>query len=256
MGLFHWTSKREKEIQKQKEQIERQRDEICSLKKEFLSLEQEIEAKEEKITDLQSESDSLQRSIEFKVLELTNMNSLCSSVDFSYEENQNITEEKMDNLYSEYNMLSYRIILMKRWLDKYQNDLDEAKSDLDSYLKKHRDEIRIDLMHELYQRTTQCETTMLRHLSNDINTASLEEMRKQLRTQKHLMDYGILPSRVSVADFSIYKFCDEFIQLNITNLIREMKQTEWENIKSKIACVIGDVSFVLANTCGLSINED
>ena len=56
--------------------------------------------------------------------------------------------------------------------------LEQAKSDLDSYIKENRNEIRNELIHELYQRASQCESSMLRHLSSFVGNADIEEIRE------------------------------------------------------------------------------
>ena len=148
-----------------------------------------------------------------------------------------------------YNILRLRYSLIKGWMDKYEKDIELAKSNLDAYINDNRKEMHDEIMHELFQRASQCESTMLRGLSSFVENADIEEIRNQLKIHKHIIQRGLTVTTedyiISYPSHPIYTMCEDFIQLNIANIIKEMKFSDWESIKMKAMTLISRISDIL-----------
>ena len=256
------------EIDELKNQVVRQKNELYGLRhdKELLKEEvyreydEKIESKEEDLEFLDNRLKETQDRINFAVCELNNIKTVKGS-DFSMSWNDNPTKEEKEIIVNNYNVLQLRYNLIKTWMDKYEKDLEQAKSDLDSYIKDHRNEIRNELIHELYQRTSQCESSMLRHLLSHVENADVEAIRDELKFHNHIIKKGLLIR--SDEDYSlvkyplnpIYNMIEDFIQLNIANIVKEMKFSDWETIKMKVSTVISNVESILLGHTQVSFDS-
>jgi exonuclease VII large subunit len=145
-------------------------------------------------------------------------------------------------------------------MKRYEKDLEMAKSNLDLFIKERRDEIRNELIHEMYQRASQCESSMLRHLSSFVENADIEEIREQLKIHKHTIKLGL---RVSTEDsvikyplHPIYNMCEDYIQLNIANIVKDMKYSDWETIKMKVSTLISNIDHLLMSYTDTHFDDD
>lgn len=248
----------ENQIDELKKQVVIQKNELYGLQHNKEKLKQEvykeydekIESKEEDLEFLENRLKETQDRINFAVCELKNIKTVKGS-DFSMSWNDNPTKEEKEVIVNNYNVLQLRYNLIKTWMDKYENDIEQAKSDLDSYIKDHRNEIRNELIHELYQRTSQCESSMLRHLLSHMENADVGEIQNQLKFHNHIIKKGLLirsdedNSIIKYPLNPIYNMIEDFIQLNITNIVKEMKFSDWETIKIKASTVISNVQSIL-----------
>lgn len=259
MGLFDFFSGKEEELQRQQEIIEEKRREINSLNAKINSLNEKIEKKEEDLEYLDYRSSDLQSRINFAACELMNIEAL-KGVDMNILLNENPTKEEMAQASKMYHIMRFRNDLIKTWMDKYEKDLEYAKSNLDSFIKEHRDDIRNEIIHELYQRASQCETSMLRHLSSFVEKADIEEIRSQMKIHKHIVKLGLRitsdDSVISYPSHPIYNMCQDFIQLNIVNIIKEMKYSDWETIKLKITTLIKNIDHILLSYTETHFDDD
>ena len=248
MSLFDFFSGKDEELQKQQEILEDKTREVNSLTAKINSLNERIEKKEEELEHLDYRSKNLQNRINFAACELMNIEA-AKDDDINIMLNENPTKEEMAHALKMYNIMLFRYDLIKSWMDKYEKDLELAKSNLDSFIKERRDEIRSEIIHELYQRASQCETSMLRHLSSFVENADIEDIREQMKIHKHIVKLGLRittdDSVVSYPTHPIYNMCQEFIQLNIVNIIKEMKYSDWETIKMKVTTLIKDIDNIL-----------
>lgn len=250
-------------------QVVSQKNELFGLQhnKELLKQEvyreydEKIESKEEDLEFLENRLRETQDRINFAVCELKNIKTIKDS-DFSISWNDNPTKEEKEVIVEKYNVLQLRYNLIKTWMDKYEKDIEQAKSDLDSYIKEHRNEIRNELIHELYQRTSQCESSMLRHLTSHVENADVEAIREELKYHNHIIKKGLLVR--SDEDYSlvkyplnpIYNMIEDFIQLNISDIVKEMKFSDWETIKMKASTVISNVQSILLGYTQVSFDSD
>ncbi len=250
-------------------QVVSQKNELFGLQhnKEILKQEvyreydEKIESKEEDLEFLENRLRETQDRINFAVCELKNIKTIKDS-DFSISWNDNPTKEEKEVIVEKYNVLQLRYNLIKTWMDKYEKDIEQAKSDLDSYIKEHRNEIRNELIHELYQRTSQCESSMLRHLTSHVENADVEAIREELKYHNHIIKKGLLVR--SDEDYSlvkyplnpIYNMIEDFIQLNISDIVKEMKFSDWETIKMKASTVISNVQSILLGYTQVSFDSD
>ena len=248
----------EKQIIELEKQVVSQKNELYGLQHNKERLKQEvyrdfdekIESKEEDLEYLENRLRETQDRINFALCELKNIKAVKGS-DFSMSWNDNPTKEEKEIIVNKYNVLQLRYNLIKAWMEKYENDIVQAKSDLNTYIKEHRNEIRNELIHELYQKASQCESSMLRHLSSNVENADVEKIRNELRFHNHIIKKGLLIrndedySLVKYPLNPIYNMIEDFIQLNIANIVKEMKYSDWETIKMKASTVISNVQSIL-----------
>ena len=252
----------EKQVVSQKNELFGLQHNKEKLKQEvYREFDEKIERKEEDLEYLENRLRETQDRINFAVCELKNIKTIKDS-DFSISWNDNPTKEEKEVIVEKYNVLQLRYNLIKTWMDKYEKDIEQAKSDLDSYIKEHRNEIRNELIHELYQRTSQCESSMLRHLTSHVENADVEAIREELKYHNHIIKKGLLVR--SDEDYSlvkyplnpIYNMIEDFIQLNISDIVKEMKFSDWETIKMKASTVISNVQSILLGYTQVSFDSD
>ena len=266
-------SKRE-ELKQQDEELKKQivvqKNELYDLQNDkekakqtiLMELDEKVQEKEENIEDLNKELKEIQTKINFAICELKNIK-MAKDTDLSLiiTPNENPTKEEMEETAKKYDILRCRYYLAKPWMDKFEKDLELAKSNLDLFIQERRDEIRQELIHELYQKSSQCESSMLRHLSSSIEDADIEEIRNLLKIHKHTIKKFLPLNRfgeehvIFYSGHPIYQICSDFMQLNIVNIIKDMKFSDWETIKMKIAALISDINSVLFYT-DTKVNEN
>lgn len=228
----------------------------------LMELDDKVQEKEENIENLNKELKEIQTQIDFAICELKNIK-MAKGTDVSSITmlNENPTKEEIEEIAKKYEILRCRYYLVKPWMDKYEKDLELAKSNLDLFIQERRNEIRQELIHELYQKSSQCESSMLRHLSSSAEVADIEEIRNQLKIHKHTIKKNLPINRygeeyvISYSAHPIYQMCNIFMQLNIVNIIKDMKLSDWETIKMKIAALISNINSVLFYT-DTKINEE
>lgn len=127
--------------------------------------------------------------------------------------------------------------LIKENNSKNSIQLKEIREDVDGYLKQHKDKMRNELIHEIYQRCNTLEDRRLISLRNNIDDADLSmleeitwEPKKIVRNKRLVEENYILCNLQSI--------CEEFIDLNIGKITREMKSSDWKSTKLKIGSMI------------------
>lgn len=237
-------------LQHYKELIKR---EVCE------ELDEKIEKKEEDLDYLDYRLRDTENRLNLAVCELNNLEAV-KDLDTSIIWKENPSKEEMEQAVKAYNILRFRYDLVSSWMKRYEKDLEMAKSNLDLFIKERRDEIRNELIHEMYQRASQCESSMLRHLSSFVENADIEEIREQLKIHKHTIKLGL---RVSTEDsvikyplHPIYNMCEDYIQLNIANIVKDMKYSDWETIKMKVSTLISNIDHLLMSYTDTHFDDD
>ena len=237
-------------LQHYKELIKR---EVCE------ELDEKIEKKEEDLDYLDYRLRDTENRLNLAVCELNNLEAV-KDLDTSIIWKENPSKEEMEQAVKAYNILRFRYELVSSWMKRYEKDLEMAKSNLDLFIKERRDEIRNELIHEMYQRASQCESSMLRHLSSFVENADIEEIREQLKIHKHTIKLGL---RVSTEDsvikyplHPIYNMCEDYIQLNIANIVKDMKYSDWETIKMKVSTLISNIDHLLMSYTDTHFDDD
>lgn len=237
-------------LQHYKEMIKR---EVCE------ELDEKIEKKEEDLDYLDYRLRDTENRLNLAVCELNNLEAV-KNIDTSIIWKENPSKEEMEQAVKAYNILRFRYDLVSSWMKRYEKDLEMAKSNLDLFIKERRDEIRNELIHEMYQRASQCESSMLRHLSSFVENADIEEIREQLKIHKHTIKLGL---RVSTEDsvikyplHPIYNMCEDYIQLNIANIVKDMKYSDWETIKMKVSTLISNIDHLLMSYTDTHFDDD
>lgn len=237
-------------LQHYKELIKR---EVCE---EF---DEKIEKKEEDLDYLDYRLRDTENRLNLAVCELNNLEAV-KDLDTSIIWKENPSKEEMEQAVKAYNILRFRYDLVSSWMKRYEKDLEMAKSNLDLFIKERRDEIRNELIHEMYQRASQCESSMLRQLSSFVENADIEEIRNQMKIHKHTIKMGL---RVSTEDsvikyplHPIYNMCEDYIQLNIANIVKDMKYSDWETIKMKVSTLIRNIDNLLLSYTDTNFDDD
>lgn len=237
-------------LQHYKELIKR---EVCE------ELDEKIEKKEEDLDYLDYRLRDTENRLNLAVCELNNLEAV-KDLDTSIIWKENPSKEEKEQAVKAYNILRFRYDLVSSWMKRYEKDLEMAKSNLDLFIKERRDEIRNELIHEMYQRASQCESSMLRHLSSYVENADIEEIREQLKIHKHTIKLGL---RVSTEDsvikyplHPIYNMCEDYIQLNIANIVKDMKYSDWETIKMKVSTLISNIDHLLMSYTDTHFDDD
>ena len=134
----------------------------------------------------------------------------------------------------------YEINMIKEQIGEYVQELDEIKADITEYIKKHKDRIRLEVIHEIYQRANLCEDEALRHLRETIDGVNIDEIHHCLGLKKMLLKlpYKHNPQEWEFSEIYLGNLLNEFAQLNIIKIIREMKNSDWDTIKVKIGSLI------------------
>lgn len=134
----------------------------------------------------------------------------------------------------------YEINMIKEQIGEYAQELNDIKTDITGYLKEHRDKIRIEVIHEIYQRANLCEDETLRHLRETIDGVNIGEIQLSLDLKKMMLKPPYKVNRQESIYSRIYlcNLLNEFAQLNIVKIIREMKNSDWDTIKVKIGSLV------------------
>lgn len=139
---------------------------------------------------------------------------------------------------------TYEINTIQKEISKYTHELSEIKKDIDGYLKTHKDKIRFEMMHEIYQRFTICEDNTLKKMRENLDTVILTDLRELTSEDKEIVRNGCLVKEDRVL-YNLQKLCEEFIQLNIVKLTRKMKYSDWDSVKLEIGSMIQIVESLL-----------
>lgn len=131
----------------------------------------------------------------------------------------------------------FEVKTLKEAIAYYSNELHEIQEDIDGYLKTHKEKLRLEMIHEIYRRFTACEDDALRKLRLDIDGVNLIKMHESMWEDRNIFRNGWLIKEDGILS-NVQKMCEDFIQLNIEKLTREMKSSDWESIKLKIGSVI------------------
>lgn len=237
-------------LQHYKELIKR---EVCE------ELDEKIEKKEEDLDYLDYRLRDTENRLNLAVCELNNLEAV-KDLDTSIIWKENPSKEEMEQAVKAYNILRFRYDLVSSWMKRYEKDLEMAKSNLDLFIKERRDEIRNELIHEMYQRASQCESSMLRQLSSFVENADIEEIRNQMKIHKHTIKLGLRVSKEdSVIKYPlhpIYNMCEDYIQLNIANIVKEMKNSDWDTIKMKVTTLITNIDHILLTYTDTNFDDD
>ena len=125
--------------------------------------------------------------------------------------------------------------------------LNEVKSNVENYLRKHKEIIRYEIMHENYQRVLQNEDTTLRDMRQNILNVDIEELRERIKFERYLIKipdkiWGSVDAYyfgITQEECNLIPLINEFVQLNISKIVKEMKNSDWETIRLKIGSFVG-----------------
>ena len=145
--------------------------------------------------------------------------------------------------------------IIQEKIAKYSNELNEIKNNINRYLKTHKDKMRFEMMHEIYQRFTACEDDVLKKMRENIDEVSLVELQHSFDRweDRRIVRNGSLVKEEWILS-NLGDFCKEFIHLNIAKLTKEMKTSDWESVKLKIGSTIQIVESLLM-THGYTIDN-
>lgn len=143
--------------------------------------------------------------------------------------------------------------VIKEEISIYTNELNEIKRDIDGYLKSHKDKMRFEMMHEIYQRFTSCEDSKLKEMRENIDEISLTTLHDITRNDKAIVMNGCITQGGWIL-WSLKSFCNEFIQLNKDKITKDMKSSDWESVKLNIGSMIKVVESLLRDH-GYSISK-
>ena len=226
----------------------------------FEELDEKIEKKEEDLDYLDYRLRDTENRLNLAVCELNNLEAV-KDLDTSIIWKENPSKEEMEQAVKAYNILRFRYDLVSSWMKRYEIDLEKAKSNLDLFIKERRDEIRNELIHEMYQRASQCESSTLRHLSSFVENADIEKIRENLSFHRNIIKQGLLINKsegrtVKQPLHPFYNLLEDFVQLNISNIVKEMKNSDWETIKIKVSSLIFEVESILLQFTDVSFDDN
>jgi len=259
MSFFGFKSNKEKEAEIKSERKDNLIAEVNSLQQQIGKLNNQIEEKENSLKLLEGKLRDIENRINFSICEKAHIENVVDA-DISIVWKDSPTIEEMREAIKLFNITRSRYSIVKEWMDKYENDLDSIKKNIDTYMREHHEELRNEIIHELYQRASNCESSMLRQLSSFVENADIEQIRNQLKIHKHIIQQGLtITNGDSVIKYShhpIYRMCEDFIQLNITNIVKDMKFSDWETIKMKASTLISNVNSLLLSYTSTTFDED
>ena len=144
----------------------------------------------------------------------------------------------------------YQKNIIKEQISEYTKELNDIKADISGYLKNHIDKIRLEVIHEIYQRANLCEDEALRNLRETIDGVNIGEIQLALDLKKMLLN---VPCKVdsqewTSSEINLCNLLNEFAQLNIVKIIREMKNSDWDTIKVKIGSLVNIIELRMIGT--------
>ena len=145
---------------------------------------------------------------------------------------------------------AYEINNIKEQTSEYIQELNDIKADINGYLKNHKDKIRLEVIHEIYQRANLCEDEALRNLRETIDGVNMGQIQLALDLKKMLLKppYKVNPQEWTFAEIYLCNLLNEFAQLNIVKIIREMKNSDWDTIKVKIGSLVNILELRMLGT--------
>ena len=145
---------------------------------------------------------------------------------------------------------AYEINNIKEQTSEYIQELNDIKADINGYLKKHKDKIRLEVIHEIYQRANLCEDEALRNLRETIDGVNIGEIQLALDLKKMLLKppYKVDSKEWIFSELYLCNLLNEFAQLNIVKIIREMKNSDWDTIKVKIGSLVNILELRMLGT--------
>ena len=145
---------------------------------------------------------------------------------------------------------AYEINIIKEQTSEYIQELNDIKADINGYLKNHKDKIRLEVIHEIYQRANLCEDEALRNLRETIDGVNIGVIQMALDLKKMLLKppYKVDPQEWTFSELYMCNLLNEFAQLNIVKIIREMKNHDWDTIKVKIGSFINILELRMLGT--------
>ena len=226
----------------------------------YEELDEKIEKKEEDLDYLDYRLRDTENRLNLAVCELNNLEAV-KDLDTSIIWKENPSKEEMEQAVKAYNILRFRYDLVSSWMKRYEKDLEMAKFNLDLFIKERRDEIRNELIHEMYQRASQCESSMLRHLSSFVENVDIEKIRENLSFHKNIIKQGLLLIKsdgrtVKQPLHPFYNLLEDFVQLNISNIVKDMKNSDWETIKTKVSSLIFEIESILLQFTDVSFDDN
>ena len=145
---------------------------------------------------------------------------------------------------------TYEINNIKEQTSEYIRELNEIKADINGYLRNHKDKIRLEVIHEIYQRANLCEDEALRNLRETIDGVNIGEIQLSLDLKKMLLKppYKVDSKEWIFSELYLCNLLNEFAQLNIVKIIREMKNSDWDTIKVKIGSLVNILELRMIGT--------
>lgn len=150
---------------------------------------------------------------------------------------------------------------LNRVCKELQEEIENLETEKDKYWNQRKDEVRSHVMHEIYQAVFQTKSHAIRALSNDIDSLDLKKLKEDLdvKNHKYKKNFGEgikLHSGMTLGFVRpIYEFFNEYLQLNITLIVRQMDKSPWYTIKSKVLVVFENIKRALY-ACNLKFDDN
>lgn len=225
---------------------------------------------EEEISELEIRYESLvdhEMSIKADINEANNekqrildtINDLAKCIDVISEPQNNSTINCTLSLIDFNEQLQKRKDSLDRTCNELQDEIETLRTEKDKYWIKRKDEVRSHVMHEIYQNVFQTRSDAIRALSNDIDSLDLEKLKEDLDVKNHkykqFFGKGLRLRTVLGLSLPIYEFFNEYLQLNINLIVKQMDKTPWYTIKSKVLVVFENIKRALF-ACNLKFDDN
>lgn len=225
---------------------------------------------EEEISELEIRYESLvdhEMSIKADINEANNekqrildtINDLAKCIDVISEPQNNSTINSTLSLIDFNEQLQKRKDSLDRTCNELQDEIETLRTEKDKYWIKRKDEVRSHVMHEIYQNVFQTRSDAIRALSNDIDSLDLEKLKEDLDVKNHkykqFFGKGLRLRTVLGLSLPIYEFFNEYLQLNINLIVKQMDKTPWYTIKSKVLVVFENIKRALF-ACNLKFDDN
>lgn len=143
--------------------------------------------------------------------------------------------------------------------NELQEEIESLRTEKDKYWNQRKDEVRSHVMHEIYQAVFQTKSDAIRALSNDIDSLDLEKLKEDLDVKNHnykqFFGKGLRLRTVLGFSLPIYEFFNEYLQMNINLIVKQMERNSWYTIKSKVLVVFENIKRALF-ACNLKFDDN
>lgn len=230
---------------------------ICELESELAKY-QKIEHIDVRVLALQTEHDDLIEGIfnlQRAISELeTKKKSFNAYIDDATNFYKNIdTQEQLREIIHNFHKLNElnsdlqgRIDSLQTYFDELSNEVTRLKTEKDKYWDEKKNEVKADVMHDLYQAVFQSESDAIRLLAADVEALDISKLNEKLnlinQKYRHYWGFRGIKPLISVGrHMPLYNVLNEFLQTNISLIIKQMYNNSWETIQSKTLLILRNI---------------